>query len=404
MSPQIVNKELDQAKSSERITDQLAESYLSEEDYKPKINIDVLHSNTILPARRRIKRRFPNRLSRQPSEDDDQVAFSSMKRRSRARKRDSLSVATNTPTNIPTDEKTSRSVKLLRKRSASEHDLPLFAMDFEYTPYVDARSRFHSIEGRLRTLNLNEITDEKTARTDSNPIPIETTDDIETLNNSNLSKSAPSENHNGLNHRGSQQSDRTEGYYSPTTSYDSPPSPRPTSPKSDTEYELDKSSDQSNTVGWRWKWGELPEQRRSMFQYFWGSSKPKPPSEGLYLEDITSNSHVDRSLYLPTLDYQQAQHRTTNDDDQESGTGNSIPQSPFREHEASCLLGDAQLSLCGNLGKQPGITDEIFNAHLITFETFAQNPAITNDPNLVVRIGGKYDEISFVCHFSFEFN
>jgi hypothetical protein len=31
----------------------------------------------------------------------------------------------------------------------------------------------------------------------------------------------------------------------------------------------------------------------------------------------------------------QNQQRTTNDDDQESGTGNSIPQSPFREHEAS---------------------------------------------------------------------
>ncbi|CAF4334907.1 unnamed protein product, partial [Rotaria sordida] len=29
------------------------------------------------------------------------------------------------------------------------------------------------------------------------------------------------------------------------------------------------------------------------------------------------------------------QKRITNNDDQESGRGNSIPQSPFREHEAS---------------------------------------------------------------------
>lgn len=116
--------------------------------------------------------------------------------------------------------------------------------------------------------------------------------------------------------------------------------------------------------------------------------------------------------------YRQSQQRTTNDDDQESGTGNSIPQSPFREHEASyvnvldmltgeknvstvkanhlspflssCLLGDAQLSLCGNINNPSAITDELFNAQLISFEAFANNPAIINDPNLVVRINGKY--------------
>jgi phosphatidate phosphatase LPIN len=56
----------------------------------------------------------------------------------------------------------------------------------------------------------------------------------------------------------------------------------------------------------------------------------------------------------------------------------------------SCLLGDAQLSLCGNINKQSLITDDIFNAHLVSFETFANNPSIINDPNLVIRIGGKY--------------
>jgi hypothetical protein len=41
------------------------------------------------------------------------------------------------------------------------------------------------------------------------------------------------------------------------------------------------------------------------------------------------------SIEIYYRDYHQHQQRTTNDDDQESGTGNSIPQSPFREHEAS---------------------------------------------------------------------
>ena len=61
---------------------------------------------------------------------------------------------------------------------------------------------------------------------------------------------------------------------------------------------------------------------------------------------------------------------------------------------SSCLMGDAQLSLCGHTHKQSGIPDEVFNAHLVSFETFASNPSIVNDPNLVVRIGGKYVGIS----------
>ncbi len=81
----------------------------------------------------------------------------------------------------------------------------------------------------------------------------------------------------------------------------SPPSPRPTSPKSDTEYELEKSSEKTPNVGWRWKWGELPEQRQSVFHYLWPSSKKNTPKEGIYLEDITNNRVVDPSRYLPQL-------------------------------------------------------------------------------------------------------
>ena len=60
---------------------------------------------------------------------------------------------------------------------------------------------------------------------------------------------------------------------------------------------------------------------------------------------------------------------------------------------SSCLsrffLGDIQLSLCGNFTKQAPITDELFNTHLISYDTFVQNPTIVHDSNLVVRIGGK---------------
>lgn len=52
--------------------------------------------------------------------------------------------------------------------------------------------------------------------------------------------------------------------------------------------------------------------------------------------------------------------------------------------------GDVQLSLCGNLDKSAKLTDELFNANLIPYERFASNPTIVDDPNLVVRISGKY--------------
>lgn len=172
--------------------------------------------------------------------------------------------------------------------------------------------------------------------------------------------------------------------------YHSALSPRPTSPKSDTEYELGKEPPQDNVVEWKWgKFPDIPEQRTSVFGRLWSSSKKSTPKEGVYLDEITNNGNVDRSLYLPQLTYQQNQLRPTNDDDQESGTGYSIPQSPFRENETSCIFGDAQLSLCGHSSKQPSITDEMFNAHLVTFETFINNPSIVQDPNLIVRVGGK---------------
>ncbi len=287
-----------------------------------------MNSNTIISTRRRPKRRLINRLNRQISEDDDDIfnQFSSLKRRSRARKRDSTPV---TPSKTKTDlitsssnnEKFRRSIKLLRKRSASENDLPLFQFDFELIQYVDAHSRFNSIDSRPKTLHFNEIDninihddnendiEQKNIRALSNPILIEqiyeSTKPIEesdTLNSSILSKSAPLENINPNNHRISQSDDPTGGFYSPTSSYESALSPRPTSPKSDTEYELEKSSEQSSAnVGWRWKWGELPEQRQSVFRYLWPSSKKNTPKEGIYLDDITNNRGVDRSLYLPQL-------------------------------------------------------------------------------------------------------
>ncbi|CAF1062237.1 unnamed protein product, partial [Didymodactylos carnosus] len=118
------------------------------------------------------------------------------------------------------------------------------------------------------------------------------------------------------------------------------------------------------------------------FSNWYGSSK-KSPSD-ICLDD-TTNNQCDPSLYSPKLENT---HRP--EDDRDSGKGYSIPQSPFHEHETSCILGDAQLSLCGNLNNPLAITDDLFNKHLVPYQQFITNTDITNNPNLVVRINGKY--------------
>ncbi|CAF0997166.1 unnamed protein product, partial [Didymodactylos carnosus] len=273
------------------------------------------------------------------------------------------------------------------------------------------------------------IADMKTSRTASNPIainfpslqqnegsqsPIQNHSTPKLTNNSSmsiidtlLSKSAPTDNSeyissspinintNSIRLDQSRQSYYINGDFSPR--YDSPLSPRPTSPKSDTEYELEKSVNKvdSSESEWQWKWGELPERpkdirtqpqvqdgkRRGVLSWF-GSSKKSPGD--MYLDDIRSN-RCDPSLYLPKLE----QNRRP-EDDQDSGKGYSMPQSPFREHETSCMLGDVQLSLCGNISKQLTINDDLFNKHFISYEQFITNTNVINDPNLVVRMNGKY--------------
>ena len=237
---------MDQEKSHEIL--QTPENYISEEETKPMINIDVLNSNTIVSTRRRPKRRLISRLTRQISEDDDGDVFNqfaSLKRRSRARKRDSTPI--NTPkqlgsiTTCNTNERFRPSIKLLRKRSASENDLPLFQLDYESSSFIDGHSRFHSIDNRPKTLNFNEIEqngepfireeeenlERKNSRAQSNPIIIEqiyesskAEEESDTLNSSVLSKSAPLEHLNTTNLRLSQSDDPTGDFYSPTSSYE----------------------------------------------------------------------------------------------------------------------------------------------------------------------------------------
>ena len=240
-SPQIVNKQLDLEKAQE--TNQPPASYAFDEGATAPLQVDVLQSETTVSVpsnHRRAKRRPVNRVEQtnQPSSEDEdeeiQDICASGKRRSRARKRVSTLVENEKNSGChSSDEHANASATLLRKRSASENDLPFFQFDDEEksessTPFVDAHSRLNSIDSRQKSLlplrpsstvksHPAEDEDEsysssqedslddlqlplKTARTLSNPIPIEVpvkNDHLETLDESNpllnamLSHSAP---------------------------------------------------------------------------------------------------------------------------------------------------------------------------------------------------------------------
>lgn len=452
-SPQIINKQIDEQKAHEN--HETPPIYAYEQSNDSNIDVDVLNSNTTVNNRRHTKRRSIMKNTRKQSSEDDydqevEKAFSPTKRQSRAKARDSTPTSLNEiPTNHMNDDESKTNLSLQRKRSASESDLAFFPIDDDKqsessTPFVDAHSRMNSIDSRKKVLIipprkspeldtdedgedddddddnesytsspeeslLDDVNHMKTTRTLSNPIPIEVKSTVNnqdeeqnTLISPIFSQSAPLTNNINIPSTRMSQSNTNDSYYlnesfSPNSSFeiDSSVPLRPSSPKSDTEYELDKSSAQQKTItsrtglGWHWKWGELPERKHSVFRYFWPSSssatqQQTKPTEGVYLDDITN---IDRSKYLPTIDIPQ---RSIIDDDQESGKGNSVPHSPVLENENPYLLHDVQLSLCGNLNNPSGITDELFYRHLVPYEKFVSDGSIVNNPDLVVRIGGKY--------------
>ncbi|CAF1395091.1 unnamed protein product [Rotaria sordida] len=209
-------------------------------------------------------------------------------------------------------------------------------------PYINSINDFEN-NNEMNSLLLAKLLKTLTVPIESKPIindPLPTAEESNSIVNSIFFQSAPIINDdNTLPIRMAQSTESTSFYlnedFLPTSTFENP--------QSDTEYELDKSSQQSvrknrtNSV-WQWKWSEFPEQRRSVFRYLWpsfSSSKQSISKEGMYLDDITNNNCDDCSRYLPQMNYYLNQSRTPNDDDQESGTGNSIPNSPVREYETS---------------------------------------------------------------------
>lgn len=103
------------------------------------------------------------------------------------------------------------------------------------------------------------------------------------------------------------------------------------------------------------------------------------------------------------------------EEDTESGNGPSLPQSPnsvegaiggpksldsdFEEPKHSIFDGNMNisLSLCGGLDSETGPSKEVFHQNLLHFEDICSDPKLYENPNLVVKINGKFYNWAAAC-------
>ncbi|CAN7999780.1 unnamed protein product [Ixodes hexagonus] len=262
----------------------------------------------------------------------------------------------------------------------------------------------------------------------------------------------------------------------------SPHTTRPSSPKSDTEYEnqmMDANSQtEDNTISWTW--GELPHiptSSRFSDNEIEGAGGPLPSSQprrislemtqegknggppvssdeedlpdklksgaenhsvlggvlsfmkpakkqkddvpttaqdGIFLDDLDPRELDPEvaALYFPK--FRSPLSPRGKDDDAESGNGPSLSQSPNSDNGASqmaalhCLDSDSEdrhtvfdsyknkysdlaMSLCGGLEDcEKSLMEEKFAHFMVTYDHFCENPNVLGNPDLVVRMGGKY--------------
>ncbi|XP_061588539.1 phosphatidate phosphatase LPIN2 isoform X2 [Cololabis saira] len=118
--------------------------------------------------------------------------------------------------------------------------------------------------------------------------------------------------------------------------------------------------------------------------------------EDIYLDDLNVLEPDVAARYFPKSESEAA---TKHWMDSEIHSGSQSPQSvgsAAADSGTECLsdsagdLPDVTLSLCGGLTENAEISKERFMEHIITYQEFAENPSIIDNPNLVVKIGNRY--------------
>ncbi|NXJ84497.1 LPIN1 phosphatase, partial [Trogon melanurus] len=119
-------------------------------------------------------------------------------------------------------------------------------------------------------------------------------------------------------------------------------------------------------------------------------------ADGVYLDDLTDMDPEVAALYFPK-NGDAVQGKSMNDAGPRSASPSpqSVASSGVDSGAESTSDGTRDLpsiaiSLCGGLTDNKEITKEEFLEHAVTYQQFVDNPAIIDDPNLVVKIGNKY--------------
>ncbi|XP_034562896.1 phosphatidate phosphatase LPIN2-like [Notolabrus celidotus] len=136
---------------------------------------------------------------------------------------------------------------------------------------------------------------------------------------------------------------------------------------------------------------DSPNKRRSVRK----RSQHQGP-EDIYLDDLTALEPDVVARYFPKSESEQVPKHWV---EMGRSSGSQSPQSvgsAAADSGTECLsdsagdLPDVTLSLCGGVGENSEISKEKFMEHIITYNEFAENPAIIDNPNLVVRIANRY--------------
>ncbi|KAM9361200.1 phosphatidate phosphatase LPIN2 [Symphorus nematophorus] len=116
----------------------------------------------------------------------------------------------------------------------------------------------------------------------------------------------------------------------------------------------------------------------------------------IYLDDLTTLDPEVAALYFPKSETEGASQLGA---EQGSGSGSQSPQSvgsgamdsgtEYLSDSTSYNM-DVSMSLCGQEGDTSQITKEKFMQHIVTYQDFANNPGIIEDPSLVIRINSNY--------------
>ncbi|XP_059798177.1 phosphatidate phosphatase LPIN1 isoform X3 [Balaenoptera ricei] len=120
-------------------------------------------------------------------------------------------------------------------------------------------------------------------------------------------------------------------------------------------------------------------------------------ADGVYLDDLTDMDPEVAALYFPKNGDPPGLTKHANDNGTHSA--NQSPQSVGSsgvdsgvESTSDSLrdLPSIAISLCGGLSDNREITKDAFLEQAVSYQQFVDNPALIDDPNLVVKIGNKY--------------